>query len=104
MNQESSPSLGPSLLIFLAGAAIGAVVVALVTPKSGHGMRMEMKRLACRAKRSASDLANDADDAWSEVKDRSSLAAHDLKRGVTDAVDDLHGEHAEPATSKKKPG
>ena len=36
MNQEdTSSSTGPMILAFLAGAALGAVVTALVTPKSG---------------------------------------------------------------------
>lgn len=36
-------SLGTSLLIFLAGAAVGAAVVALTTPKTGPELRADLK-------------------------------------------------------------
>lgn len=38
-------SLGTSLLIFLAGAAVGAAVVALTTPKSGPELRADLRDL-----------------------------------------------------------
>ena len=37
--ETSSPAVGPILLAFLAGAAAGAVLVALTTPKSGPDLR-----------------------------------------------------------------
>jgi gas vesicle protein len=46
-------SLGTNLLMFLLGAAAGAVVVALVTPKSGPELRADVKDLAVRLKRKA---------------------------------------------------
>lgn len=39
-------SLGTSLLIFLAGAAVGAAVVALTTPKSGPELRADLRDLS----------------------------------------------------------
>lgn len=46
-------SLGNNMLMFLLGAAAGAVVVALVTPKSGPDLRADVKDLAVRLKRKA---------------------------------------------------
>ncbi len=36
-------SFGTNLLIFLAGAAVGAAVVALTTPKTGPQLRSDLK-------------------------------------------------------------
>ena len=92
MSQESqSPSTGTMLLTFLAGAAVGAVVVALTTPKSGPELRGDLKDLTLRAKRKAEGLAGDASEAWADMKGRTVLAANDLKRGITDSVTDLRG-------------
>lgn len=38
-------SLGTSLLLFLAGAAVGAAVVALTTPKTGPELRGDLRDL-----------------------------------------------------------
>ena len=40
---EARGSIGTSLLIFLAGAAVGAAVVALTTPKTGPELRDDLK-------------------------------------------------------------
>ena len=88
---ETKPSLGLTFLTFLAGAAVGAVVVALTTPKSGPELRGDLKDLALRAKRKAGQVADDACDTWDDLKGRTALAANDLKRGVTDAAHDLRG-------------
>ncbi len=91
MNQENTPSIAPMLLTFLAGAAVGAVVVALTTPKTGPELRGNLKDLAHLAKTKAGDLATDASEAWDAVKGRTGLAADDLTRGLTDAANDLRG-------------
>ncbi len=92
MNQENtSSSTGPMLLTFLAGATLGALVVALTTPKTGPELRGDLKDLARRAKRKAGDLADEAGLAWDDMKERTALATSDLKRGMTDAANDLRG-------------
>jgi len=40
---EERGSIGTSLLLFLAGAAVGAAVVALTTPKTGPELRGDLK-------------------------------------------------------------
>ena len=91
MSQETCSTMGTTLLTFLAGAAVGAVVVALTTPKTGPELRGDLKDLTLRAKRKVEGLAEDASDTWDDLKDRTTLAASDLKRGVTDAANDLRG-------------
>jgi gas vesicle protein len=88
-HENDSPSIAPMLLTFLAGFAVGAVVVALTTPKSGRELRGDLKDAAARAKRKAADLAHEASDTWVDLKGRTRLAASDLKRGFTDSVKDL---------------
>lgn len=99
MNQEIKPentgSMGPMLLTFLAGTAVGAIVVALTTPKSGPELRSDLKAMAIRSKQKAGAMAEDASGVWDEVKERTCLAGSDLKRGVTDAADDLCGKRHE---------
>jgi len=91
MSEPKTSSYGTTLLTFLAGAAVGAVVVALTTPKTGPELRGNLKDLTVRAKRKAGELADDACDTWEDMKGRTVLAAGDLKRGVTDAANDLRG-------------
>lgn len=43
--REEHASLGTSFLVFLAGATVGAVVVALTTPKTGSELRGDLKGL-----------------------------------------------------------
>jgi gas vesicle protein len=52
MNEERG-ALGTNLLLFLLGAAAGAIVVALTTPKRGPELRADLKDLARRLKHKA---------------------------------------------------
>jgi gas vesicle protein len=79
------------VLTFIAGAALGAVVMALTTPKSGPELRGDLKDLARRAKRKVGDYADDAGDTLVDLKERAALAVDDLKRGMADAANDLRG-------------
>src|SRR5450631_751629 len=88
---RTTSAYGTTLLTFLAGAAVGAVVVALTTPKTGPELRGDLKDLTLRAKRRAGELAEDASDTWDDLKGRTALAAADLKRGMADAANDLRG-------------
>ena len=88
---NTSSSSGSMVLTFIAGAALGAVVMALTTPKTGPELRGELKGLARRTKRKVGEYADDADTALTDLKDRAVLAVEDLKRGMTDAANDLRG-------------
>ena len=77
------------LLTFLAGAAIGATVVALTTRKTGPERCQDLKDLANRTKLKAGAMANEAAETWDDLKGRTSLAANDVKRGFADAANDL---------------
>ncbi len=55
---EERGSIGTSLLIFLAGAAVGAAVVALTTPKTGPEVRADLKGLGNRVKDRFARLRN----------------------------------------------
>jgi hypothetical protein len=91
-NQENpSLSLGTMLLSFLAGAAAGAVVVALTTRKTGPEFRRRIQAYGRLAKLKAGNLAEEVSGTWDGMKERTVLAANDLKRGVNDAANDLRG-------------
>jgi len=98
MNQDNSTSMGPILIGFLAGAAVGAVLVALTTPKSGPELRGDLKDYGRRAKRQVGQAADDACAAWDGMQQRTALAAGDLKRGMADAGTDLKRGMAEAAS------
>jgi len=53
MNQSNPPHVMPTLVTFLVGAALGAIVVALTTPKSGPRLRKDLKNLARRGRERA---------------------------------------------------
>jgi gas vesicle protein len=50
---EDQGNLGTHVLLFLLGAAAGALVVALTTPRSGPELRSDLKGLAAKLKRGA---------------------------------------------------
>ena len=89
MSQNNPPDVVPVLLTFLAGAAVGAIVVALTTPKSGPQVREDLMALARRAKSKASELGDQAGEVWTETKDRTDQSMADLKRGAHEAADDF---------------
>jgi gas vesicle protein len=91
MAQRSEPCLGSALLYLAAGAAVGALAVALATPRSGPDLRDVLRRLGRRARRRTAGLAEDARATWEGLQGRADAAARDLSRGVADAVDDLGG-------------
>lgn len=92
MNYQTTPTTGGSMfLAFLAGSAVGAVVMALTTPKSGPELRENLRDMAHRARTRAGEAALEANGAWEEVKDRTGRAANDLRQGFSQAAEDLKG-------------
>lgn len=84
MREHDDTTLGSSLLSFLAGAAVGAVVAALVTPRSGPEMREDLGELGRRTRKRAEDLAASARVTWDKVRGRAAQTAEDVGRGVAD--------------------
>ncbi len=69
MNQEyTSPSFVPMLPVFIAGVAVGAVIAALATPKSGPGMRGDLKDATALATRKAADPAENASETLGDLE------------------------------------
>lgn len=91
MNHPQRSSTAMSILIFLAGAALGAVVLALTTPKTGPRLRADLKRLAGRGRHRArmamAGLRGDSD----RSKRRFVWNKPDPGRRFSVSVDDLPG-------------
>ncbi len=89
MNQEKSSPVNVALLSFIGGAVLGALVVALTTPKSGPEVREDLKALGRRAKGKVGAMGDQVEEAWSESKERADQTVTDLKRGLHEAADDF---------------
>lgn len=91
MNENNAPTVVPVLLTFLAGAAIGAIVVALTTPKSGPRLRKELGDLARCGEDKAEDVAEHLPGTRKASKKQGGLAPGDFKHTRNVSVDDLPG-------------
>ena len=79
---DEQGSVGTSLLIFLAGAAVGAAVVALTTPKTGAELRGDLKGLGDRVKDRVAKLR--ADEEGKARLKGCNLTRHSFPVGYTD--------------------
>jgi gas vesicle protein len=79
MSESNGGSMGESLMLFMAGAAIGGLLVALNTPKTGPELREDLQALGRKARRKAGDLAGDAEGAWDRLKGRANEAGEAAK-------------------------
>jgi gas vesicle protein len=70
MSDSSSGTAANAALLFLAGAAVGALAIALTTPRSGPELRDDLKLLGRRIKGLGKELRAEAEDAWNERKDQ----------------------------------
>jgi gas vesicle protein len=61
MRQESSSNQG-AILALLGGAALGAIVLALTTPRTGREVRQSLKSTVDRLRGRGEDLDDLADD------------------------------------------
>ncbi len=89
MSREELSSRNVALLSFIAGAAVGALVVALTTPKTGSEVRGGLKALGRRAKYKLGEMGEQAGDAWADSKDQASATMADLQRGIKEVAHDL---------------
>ncbi len=91
MSQETTSSRNTTLLAFFAGAAIGAVVVALTTPKKGSELREDLVKLGNRVNGKIGEYAHQSSAAWQDVKTGAAMAREDMKQGFSAAARDLRG-------------
>jgi gas vesicle protein len=82
MREYNGGSIGQALVLFAAGAAIGGLLVALNTPKSGPELREDIKGLARRARKKAGDLAEDAEGVWDRMRGKTQEAGEAVKQEV----------------------
>jgi gas vesicle protein len=74
MREQDGGSIGTSLMLFVAGAAIGGLLVALNTPKTGPELREDIQSLGRRARNKAEGLAEDAGEAWGRIRGKAGEA------------------------------
>jgi gas vesicle protein len=91
MQEHSSNTVGNVLLAFLAGAAVGGLVVALTTPKSGDDLRADLKGMGNRMKEKAGEALASAGSSFQEAKQRAGKAATEVEGGVREAAQELRG-------------
>lgn len=89
MSQENNSSDSTVLLTFLAGAALGALVVALTTPKTGSELRDDLAGLGRRVKGKIGDLAQQGSQAWEAFNDDPSANGRDLRDQAAEAWEDV---------------
>jgi hypothetical protein len=82
MSESNGGSMGESLMLFLAGAAIGGLLVALNTPKTGPEFREDLQAMGRKARKKAGDLAGDAEGAWDRLKGKAGEAGAAAKEEV----------------------
>ena len=89
MQEQASNSTGNYLLAFLAGAAIGGLVVAMTTPKSGDDFRADLKGLGNRLKEKAGEALEAAGSTYDDARQRVGQAAADAKTGLRDVAQEV---------------
>jgi gas vesicle protein len=68
--QDTSNSVGNTLLVFLLGVAVGATVAILYAPAAGSDTRAQLAEKAGHLKDKASDLSHQISNRASEWKDK----------------------------------
>jgi gas vesicle protein len=84
MRENNGSSIAEALMLFVAGAAVGGLLVALNTPKTGPELREDLKGMGRRAKGKAEGLAEDAEGAWEKLKGKAGETGEAVKQELTD--------------------
>lgn len=87
MSDNNNGAISTAALTFLTGAAVGALVVALTTTRTGTDLRRDLKAMGRRLKGKAEAWGEEAGDAWETVKDQTSQAASQVVRQGEAALD-----------------
>jgi gas vesicle protein len=82
MQDTNAGSIGGAFMLFVAGAAIGGLLVALNTPKTGPELREDLKALGRRARNKAEGLAGEAEGAWDNLKGKAGSAGEAGKQDL----------------------
>jgi uncharacterized membrane-anchored protein YhcB (DUF1043 family) len=91
-----------TLVALLAGVAIGAVVTALTTKKTGAERRGDLESLARRLRLRAESLTNEANEAWTAVKKHVSTTGEHFKHNCgSECGDDCRFDDFEPNSKEK---
>jgi gas vesicle protein len=84
MREDNGSSIVEALMLFVAGAAVGGLLVALNTPRTGPELREDLKGMGRRAKGKAEGLTEDAEGAWERLKGKAGEAGEAVKQELTD--------------------
>lgn len=96
-NKDHGSTATCALIALLAGAAIGAVVTALTTKKTGAERRSDLESLARRLRIRAESLTNEANEAWCAVKKYASTNGEHFKHHCgPECGDDCRFDNFEP--------
>ena len=74
MSDQNNGTISTAALTFLTGAAVGALVVALTTTRTGSDLRRDLKAMGRRLKGKAEAWGEEAEGAWETAKDHGSEA------------------------------
>jgi gas vesicle protein len=102
MNQEKTSSVNLAIFSFVGGALLGALAVALTTPKNGPEVRDAIKGLGRRAKDKMGRLGDHAEAVWDETLNRTDRSVTDLQRAVNEAAEDFKRGLQEAALDLKR--
>ena len=96
-NKHNNHNAHCAIIAFLAGAAVGAVVTALTTNKTGAERRGDLESLSRRLRLKAEALTNEANNAWTAVKNYAATTGEHFKHHCSpDCGDDCRFDNFEP--------
>ena len=96
-NKNHGSHVTCALAALLTGVAIGAVVAALTTKKTGAERRSDLESLARRLRLKAESLTNEANEAWTAVKKYASTTGEHFKHHCgPECGDDCRFDNFEP--------
>jgi gas vesicle protein len=89
MRTSSGSNWSTLLMTFVAGGAVGALVVALTTRKTGAELRGDLKAYGNRLRGKGGKPAVDLEETWDELQIRATRTAEELKTTVLDGAKEL---------------
>lgn len=102
IRMETQGSAGTSLVVFLAGMAVGAAVAMLYAPQSGTETRAQLAQKTSEIKDRMGEVTSQVADKATEIKGKLATQARDTLDKATQVMSkaaDSAGQTAEQATS-----